>query len=255
MKNYIKGEIYKLLRRKAIWIFYIISIVILTGMRIGLPVVNNVTGASVLTSDSVMQFSFLIMIGINALILIFIPIFTDDLKNGTLKNYATVDISIKQVFLGKIIVQIGSALLLLAITLPLLMSIIDILPSVAGYNRDAILELTLKIILSLPCFITSLLVADFLALVIKNEIMICLAYYYGYIQVFAFLVFAGCNETNSIISAFILPMQMAKLFCQKLTVYNGVITMLTGVIYCAVTCLLLKNQLDKKAAYESLKTI
>lgn len=157
-----------------------------------LPVVNNVTGASILTSDSVMQFSFLIMIGINALILIFIPIFTD--------------------------------------------------------------ELTLKIILSIPCFITSLLVADFLALVIKNEIMICLAYYYRYIQVFAFLVFAGCNETNSIISAFILPVQMEKLFCQKLTVYNGVITMLSGVIYCVVTYLLLKSQLDKKATYESLKT-
>lgn len=249
MKNYIKGEIYKLFRRKAMWIFYITIIVALAGMRIGLPLLNKTLETPILTKETVMQFSYLLMIGINALVLFFIPIFTDDIKNGTMKNYATVDISVKQVFLGKVIVQIGSALAVFFIALPLLVSVIDVLPSATVNNQNGTGELALKLILSIPCCLTSLLVADSLALVIRNEIMICLAYYYGYIQVFALLVFTGFNGKNSIVSAFILPVQMAKLFYLKLTVYSGAITIGSSLLYCAGAYLILKKLLNKKAAY------
>ena len=242
MKNYMNGEMYKLFRRKSVWFFLAILVVILFVMRMVLPFLG-------LTQDMVLRFSYLIMLGIHALILGFIPLFTDDIKNGTLKNYVTTDIRVKQIFRGKIVVQLVSAVFLLVFMLPLLLYAISALPVQEEYMGD-VWELAGKILLSVPSFITSLFVADYLALIIKNEIVICLAYYYGYIQVFALMVFAGCNISEGLACNLILPIQLGKMYSEKLSVNNGGITFGIGCVYCLAVWLLLNNQLDKKEKNE-----
>ncbi|MBQ9886555.1 MAG: ABC transporter permease [Lachnospiraceae bacterium] len=247
MMNYIKAEFYKLLRRKVVITIYLSMVILLVLMRIGISVAGEQLEVLGITGKTVIDFSYLILIGINALILLFIPIFTDDIKNGTMKNLITTDLKIKNVFLGKIIVQAISALILLTIFLPLLIIIVTALPTGNGYEPDALFELIYKILLAIPCYVTSLLVADYLALLIRNEIIICLAYYYGYIQVFALMVFVATNTDNVILSACVLPMQMSRLFSEKLSLQSGAISCVTGIAYLFVALLALTKQLDKNS--------
>lgn len=245
MMNYIKAEFYKLLRRKVIITIYLGIATLLVLVRIGISFFGEQLGVLGITAKTVIDFSYLILIGINALILLFIPTFIDDIKNGTMKNLITTDLKTTTIFYGKIVVQVISALILLAIFLPLLTIIVMALPTGNGYDSSALFELICKILLAVPCYLTSLLVADYLALLIKNEIIICLAYYYGYIQVFALMVFAATNTDNAIVSAFVLPMQMSKLFSEKLSLQGGAISCVTGIAYSLVAMFALIKRLNK----------
>lgn len=246
MFNYIHGELYKVIRRKYLMIILVVLAIIMVGLAKILTSNILFSSAPFSTRTGILSLSIYFIIGLNALLLIFVPLFTDDFRYNTLKNLVSYDLNMFHVFLGKFIVQIIVAIIFAVILFPVLGLLIQLLPPGEGYTNKMLIEFYLKIFSAIPCLAASIAIADYISLLIKNELVVCLLYYYGYIQIYALILYANLNSTFNWIKCFIMPAQIGSLFYQAFSVRNCVITIVSGILYTVLFLILIKKQVKIK---------
>ncbi|ADL53881.1 ABC transporter permease [Clostridium cellulovorans] len=246
MLNYIKGEIYKVIKRP--YLFVITFALGIGCLFIGgvLPKLLMAESILNLTRYGILSISNLLVIGINAILLIFLPIFTEDFRNKTFKNLVNVNLSRKQMFLAKYIVQLIMAVIMAIILFLFLGVAIQMLPPGEGYSNSMFIGFFIKLFSTIPCFATGIAIIDLLAILVKKEILICVIYYYGYIQIYAIIMFMLYRSSNTILRVIFMPAQIGNLFYNEFSVSACLLTAITGLVYSTLLVFNL-NLMAKKA--------
>ena len=231
MKNYIKGELYKAVRNRYLFVItFVLGIGIIASTKIitNIPLLSN---SFIATRSGILSIGIMLGIGINVLLLVFLPIFTEDFRNNTFKNIINLNLSKWQIFLAKYIVQIIAALFVAIILFSCLGVALIMLPPGEGYTNEMLIEFLFKLIASIPCFAATIAIMDLLALVIKKELVICLIYYYVYIQIYAIITFMNGNINNTLARVILMPAQVGYMFNNNFSIKTCMFTALSGLLY------------------------
>lgn len=227
MLRFIRGEIYKTFHRAYIYV----ATASMAMCIIGASFVLIRTG---LAREKILSFAGIFVVVIMAVMLIFLPMVSDDCKNHTLKNLYMTHLSGRQYFFSKYIVQIITAVAIALVLYTLLVIGLISVPFGEEYSCGQLVEFVLKLILAIPIFAVSILVIDVVYFFTKNELFTFLIYYYGYMQIMGLMVLSGGAADNPVLMFFILPVAASNLSNTPLSIANGIGVVVCGIIYIAL---------------------
>ena len=146
MLAFIQGELYKVLHRKYIYVFILIlSIIFIGGSMYALK--GNILPATIpITQRFILQNGSFIALGVLVLLMIVLPILTEEYKYNTFKNLVTLNLSKAQIYLGKLLVQTSIMLILAVIFISEFVFVLQTIPSDESEIGKLLLEFILKII-------------------------------------------------------------------------------------------------------------
>lgn len=239
MLAFIQGELYKVFHRKYIYMFILIlSIIFVGGSMYALK--ENIVPVSIpLTQHFVLQNGNFIALGVLVLLMIILPILTEEYRYNTFKNLVTLNLSKAQIYLGKLFVQLSIMLILAVIFIAEFIFVLQYVPSDDLAIGKSLLEFIVKMICTIPCYTATIAILDLMAILLKNAIVTCLAYYYGYVQIYMILMFTTGNVSSDIARIILMPGQIQFFFLNKFTMYNCLLTIVTGILHLAVAVALL----------------
>lgn len=239
MLAFIQGELYKVLHRKYIYIFILILSIIFVGGSMYVLKGNILPATVPLTQHFVLQNGNFIALGVLVLLMLVLPILTEEYKYNTLKNLVTLNLSKAQIYLGKLFVQTSIMLILAVVFITEFVFVLQAIPSGESAIGKLLLEFILKIICTIPCYIATIVILNLMAILLKNAIVICLVYYYGYIQIYMILMFTCGNISSDMVRIILMPGQIQFFFLNKFTMYNCLLTIVTGIFHLAIAVALL----------------
>lgn len=226
MLRFIKGELYKTFHRTYLYV----ATAIMALCIIGASFVLNSIG---LHREKILSFFGIIMVAIMAVLLIFLPMVSDDCKNHTMKNLYMTHLSGKRYFFSKYIVQLITAVVIAVVLYTFLIIGMLSVPFGEEYLGGQFVEFVLKLILAIPVFAVSILVIDVIYFCTGNELYTFLIYYYGYMQIIGLMVLSGGAADNPVFMFFVLPIAASNLSNMPLSITNGIGVVVCGIIYIA----------------------
>lgn len=167
MLNFIKAELYKQFKLPLI---YVINAVLVAGLIL-LCLSFNGTESDIATKGFILDR----MGGIFPIIAVFLTVFLDDYRYGTLKNILSSDISRSKYYIGKLIVQTIMGLITSAVCLISLFIGLFLLPSGDDFGAYA-MSFLLRCLCVIPIYIALLSFIDLLVVMFKKG-TVYLAYY------------------------------------------------------------------------------
>jgi len=230
MLKHIKGEMYKTFHRKYLFVATIVMAMCIIGASF---VVRRVSfgGIGKINREWILSYDGFFVLAIMAVLLVFLPVFSDDYKNNTHKNLYMSLLSLKQIFICKYIAQIITASIMAVILYTLLILCILSVPCGDAYTSSLLTHFVLKLVLSIPLFAVSILVIDVIFSYTGNELFTFLLYYYGYMQVVGLMVLSGSTVENPALAVLVLPVAASNLSNMPLTVLNGLEVVACGMLY------------------------
>lgn len=237
MGLFIKAELTKLKNRKSC---YIIPLVI--GFA-GLLIVNFFVKGSIDSDLILNNLSFVNILG--SIILMFVLfIVSEDFSYNTWKNYHTLKYDIRDILHWKTVVQLINALILFIFFTIIFAASIFLISSGDNGEGKLLGDAIIKIIVSAPGYVVSILVLDMIFFKIKNVIVTILIYYYGFIQLMFLIMITGGTCGNVAIRVLFLPVQLGYLFRNELSVNTVVCSFISELLYIAVFGMIYKAEVD-----------
>lgn len=113
MGNYLKAELYKVCRRKYLWITLAVTLGLEILLVLGYLTIS-ISGSSMSAAKGVTNLLVLLSLGFYATVLTGDMVFADQYKNATLKNEVSYGVPRSRIYLGKLLAQLTVAVLLCA---------------------------------------------------------------------------------------------------------------------------------------------
>ena len=236
MLRHIKGEMYKSFHRKYLYVATLVMAMCIIGASF---VVRRLSlgSSGKINREWILSYDGFFVPAVMVILLVFLPVFSDDYKNHTHKNLYMSLLSVKQIFICKYIAQVITAIIMAVILYTLLILCILSVPCTEAYTSLMLMRFFLKMVLAIPLFAVSILVIDVIFSYTGNELFTFLIYYYGYMQVVGLMVLSGGSVDNPALAVLILPVAVSNLSNMPLTVLSGLEVVSCGIVY---TLLLVK---------------
>lgn len=234
MYHNIKAELYKISKKKYNYILLIISVVSI--VLIILCLKGKVISGIPVNRENLLNFIPITFIVIPTFMIFFLPMFSEEFRNNTFKNLITLGIQKKDILLSKffstcIIVSIYSFICIGVFLISLLL-----LEPGSNFSNYLITEFLIKFFVAFPSFLAVLAIIFLLMIIIKNDIIVCVVFYYGIMQLPFFVIIIenllSINLQN--INRFILVSNLSVLVNSSTSINNYLLIFTLGIFYTIV---------------------
>lgn len=176
MINLIKAEIYKYSKRP---FTYITVIVLCFGtIWVNALVAGKFSGVALYTREKFLEFTFAYFPLILTVMMVFCVVVSEDYKTGAFKNLCASNLSKTKIFLSRFIVQIILAVLIASICIIVFLLSVNMIKPGENYSSEMIKGFIFRFIASTPIFLGGISIVNLLVVLIKNEAMVCVLYYF-----------------------------------------------------------------------------
>ncbi|MFQ9884505.1 MAG: ABC transporter permease [Clostridium sp.] len=227
----IKAELFKMSKKKYNYILLAICTIMII---FTIATMRNIyISGYPITKKTLFEFMPITFIIITTGIVFFLPNLSEEYKNNTIKNSIIMGISKRKILLSKFISSTIILLIFAIVCLTvLLFSSLILEPGVDFSNKD-ILFFLFKFLVSFPTFTAALSIIYLLMIVIRNDILVGIIFYYGIIQIpFIVTIIEKLFSFNlGVINKFIIISNLSLLLNNNFFIEDYLLILIVGFFY------------------------
>lgn len=246
MYSNIKAELYKMSKKKYNYFLVIISVITIVFIVYSLKgkVISNIP----INRENLLNFIPIAFIILPTFMILFLPNFSEEFRNNTFKNSITLGIEKRTILLYKffttcIIFFIYSVICIGTFLISLLM-----LEPGNNFSNSLIIEFLTKFVVAFPTFLAVLAIIYLLMVIIKNDIIVCIVFYYGIMQLPFFIVIIEKLFSINLqsINRFILVSNLSLLINTTASINNYILIFILGILYTVLFLIFSIKFFDRK---------
>lgn len=180
MIQLVKAELYKYSRRKFMYVFQLVLIMLMAIIVLGAKGIINIdiikfTG---ITKIELLRFLSIGLQMILNIMLVFGVVINEDYREGTIKNVLSSQFTRTQIFFSKFITQIILAYILAIVSTIVFIPMFMSLEPGVGYSTGLLKDFIFRFCVCTIPYIGGIAIVNFLSVVIKRQSIVCIIYYF-----------------------------------------------------------------------------
>lgn len=168
MLNYVRAELYKVIHRKYLYIFLAVMLP-LEGLMVAFFALMESAGGLVDLGSALVVLGGFMTLGVYLALLFVDPVFSDQYKFGTLKNEISFGITRTRIYLGKLLVELITAVVVCAVMLVFYVGLCWIFLPHTGNEMSGLQSMGYYLMVSLPLWVGGIGFGNAIFFHVKNN--------------------------------------------------------------------------------------